>query len=163
MLGRAMQILLTRLTDDQHRLEIVRADGSSEALTLETRSCLLHDLLHLAVESEAGFESGFWGCLARGKTLADMNDRTGEAMKEHAADMATIEQAVGALTGAAKGVEAAVVMEGLHRWLEAQERQPPPWLDVAFIIRVQERMRRLMGHWRATRHGQTMAVTWPDR
>lgn len=40
----------------------------------ETRSYLVHDLLHYAVESEAGLSGGFWGNLARGKTLADMND-----------------------------------------------------------------------------------------
>src|SRR3954469_11423192 len=97
----AMEILLTRLTDDQHRLEIVRADGSRDGVTLETRSYLLHDLLHLAVEAEAGLGTGFWGCLASGKTLADMNDRSGAAMKEYAAEMATAEQVVGVLTGAA--------------------------------------------------------------
>jgi hypothetical protein len=156
-----MEIRLTRLTDDRHRLEIVRADGSREDATLETRSYLLHDLLHLAVEAEARLETGFWGCLAAGKTLADMNDRSGRAMQEYSGDMATVEQAVGALTSAAKGVDAATVMAGLQRWLDAQEKAPPPWLDQAFIVRVQERMRGLMGHWRATRHGQTMTVSWP--
>jgi hypothetical protein len=156
-----MQILFTRLTDERHRLEIVRADGSREGATLETRSLLLHDLLHLAVESEARFETGFWGCLARGKTLADMNDRTGQSMKEYSGDMATIEQAVGVLTAAAKGAPAAAVLAGLRRWVEAQKREPPAWLDEPFIVRVQDRMRQLLGHWRATRHGQTMTVSWP--
>jgi hypothetical protein len=155
-----MQIRLTKLDNDHHRLEIARDDGSRESLTLETRSYLLHDLLHLAVETEAGLQTGFWGCLARGKTLADMNDRTGQSMKEHSADMATIEQAVGALTGAAKGVDAATVLAGLQRWLAATERPLPAWLDEAFIVRVQERMRKLMGHWRATPFGQAMEVRW---
>jgi hypothetical protein len=155
-----MQIRLTKLSNEQHRLELLRADGSREDIALETRSCLLHDLLHLAVETEARFETGFWGCLARGKTLADMNDRTGQAMKEYSADMATIEQAVGALTSAAKGTEASVVLAGLQRWLDAQERPLPPWLDEPFIVRVQERMRKLLGHWRGTPFGQTMTVRW---
>jgi hypothetical protein len=155
-----MEILLTKVTDERHRLEIVRDDGSREAATLETRSYLLHDLLHLAVEAEAGLTTGFWGCLAGGKTLADMNDRSGVAMKEYAAEMATVEQAVGVLTGAAKGAPAGDVLAGLRRWVEAQGRSPPPWLDEPFIVRVQERMRGLLGHWRATRHGQTMSVRW---
>jgi hypothetical protein len=158
-----MEIRLTKLSNDQHRLELVRADGSRESSgALESRSYLLHDLLHLAVESEARLQTGFWGCLARGKTLADMNDRTGESMREYSADMATIEQAVGALTSAAKGVEAAEVLAGLQRWLDAQERALPPWLDEPFIVRVQERMRKLLGHWRATPFGEAMVVHWGD-
>jgi hypothetical protein len=155
-----MEILLTRLTDDRHRMEIARADGSREAVTLETRSYLLHDLLHLAIEAEARLTTGFWGCLAAGKTLADMNDRTGAAMKEHAAEIATVEQVVGALTGAAKGAPAGAVLAGLQRWVEAQGRPAPLWLDEPFIVRVQERMRRLLGQWRATRHGETMSLRW---
>jgi hypothetical protein len=156
-----MEIRLTRLTDDRHQLEIVRADGSREGATLATRSYLVHDLLHLAVESEARLATGFWGCLARGKTLADMNDRTGRSMKEYSGEMATIEQTVGALSAAAKGARAGAVLAGLRQWLVAQERDPPAWLDEPFIVRVQERMRQLLGHWRATRHGQTMTVDWP--
>jgi hypothetical protein len=156
-----MQILLSKLTDDRHRLEIVRDDGSRDSASLETRSLLLHDLLHLAVESEAGFANGFWGSLARGKTLADMNDRSGRAMADVAAEMAVIEHVVGGLTQAAKGAAAAVVLAGLRRWLDAEGRAAPPWLDGPFIERMQERMRMLLGHWRATTHGQTMALRWP--
>jgi hypothetical protein len=156
-----MQILLTKLTGDHHRLEIVRADGSREGARLETRSTLLHDLLHLAVESEARLETGFWGCLARGKTLADMNDRSGQSMQEYSADMAVIEQVVGGLTAAAKGAAAATVLAGLQRWVEAQGRSLPPWLDEAFVERAQERMRALLGEWRSTGYGKTMSVAWP--
>src|SRR3954468_10697080 len=129
-----MEILLTRLTDDRHRMEIARPDGAREAVTLETRSYLLHDLLHLAIEAEARLTTGFWGCLAAGKTLADMNDRTGAAMNEHAAGIATVEQVVGALTSAAKGAPAGAVLAGLQRWVEAQGRPAPFWLDEPFIV-----------------------------
>ena len=156
-----MQIHLTKLTDDRHRLEIVRADGSRDGVTLETRSLLVHDLLHLAVEGEARLEAGFWGCLARGKTLAEMNDRTGGAMREYTAEMMVIEQIVGGLTGATKGGEPAAVLAGLASWAGATGRTLPAWLDEPFVTRVQQRMRALVGHWRATRHGQTMTVSWP--
>jgi hypothetical protein len=64
-----------KLTDDQHSLQVVRDDGSREEIECETRSFLEHDLLHFAVEREAGLHSGFWGHVARGMTLARMNDR----------------------------------------------------------------------------------------
>jgi hypothetical protein len=158
-----MQISLTRLNEDQHRLQVTRDDGSRESIVLETRSYLLHDLLHLAVEAEAGFANGFWGCLAQGKSLADMNDRTGASISEYAREMSLIEQIVGVLTAAVKGSPPSVVLAGLHEWMQAQERASPTWLDEPFIARVQERMRKHLGRWAATRHGQTMTVTWPPK
>ena len=158
-----MDIRLTKLTDDRHGLEIVRTDGSREAATLETRSYLLHDLLHLAVETEAHLDSGFWGCLARGRTLAEMNDRTGQLMGDASGELLAVEQIVGVLTAATKGVPAAEVRAALVAWTDAQGRTLPAWLDESFITRAQARLRGFMGHWLATRHGQTMTLEWAER
>ena len=54
-----MLIRLTRLTNERHRLEVVRDDGTREARELETRSALPHDLVHYAVETEAGLGASF--------------------------------------------------------------------------------------------------------
>src|SRR5262245_202208 len=67
-----MQIRLTRLTNERHRFEIERDDGTREAHELETRSALLHDLVHYAVESEAGLVASFYGLLASGKTYESL-------------------------------------------------------------------------------------------
>ena len=58
-----MRILLHKISDDRHTLEIVRADGRRERVDCETRSYLQHDLLHYAVETEASLAAGFWGSL----------------------------------------------------------------------------------------------------
>ena len=63
-----MQIRLTRLTNDRHRFEVVRDDGTRDARELETRSALLHDLVHYAVETEDGLKASFYGLLGSGKT-----------------------------------------------------------------------------------------------
>ena len=102
-----MRIVFRKISDERHTLEIVRADGRREEVDCETRSLLVHDLLHLAVESEAKVTVGFWGNLAKGRTLADMNDRTGKAMAAEAPEMAVIERLVGSLSGAVKGRTAA--------------------------------------------------------
>jgi len=67
-----MLIRFTRLTNERHRLEFVRDDGTSEARELETRSALLHDLVHYAVETEAGLMASFYGQLAGGKTYESL-------------------------------------------------------------------------------------------
>jgi hypothetical protein len=97
-----MRILCRKISGEQHELAIVRPDGRRESLVCETRSVLMHDFIHHAVESAARLESGFWGLLARGRTLAEMNDRAGLPSAEEAAEMAIVERFVGALSGAAK-------------------------------------------------------------
>lgn len=145
---------------DTHILEIIRSNGASEQVTCETKSYLGHDLLHFAVESEAGIQAGFWGNLAKGKTLADMNDRTGASMKDELPDMAMIEQTVGMLTGAVKGVDAEEMMHALERYATSLGTTLPPWLTVPYIKAVQERMRQLIGHWNGTPYGQIMELEW---
>ena len=60
-----MRILFRKISGEQHGLTVVRPDGRRESLVCETRSVLMHDFIHYAVESAARIESGFWGLLAR--------------------------------------------------------------------------------------------------
>ncbi len=98
-----MQILLRKLSDERHELAVSTDPASWDAVECETRGYLTHDLLHYAVEAEAGVQSGFWGRLAAGATLAEMNDRT----RSMGDEMAATEQVVGALTASMKGRSAA--------------------------------------------------------
>ncbi len=156
-----MRISFRKTSDERHVLEIVRPDGRREKEECETRSYLVHDLLHYAVEREAGLAGGFWGNLARGKTLADMNDRTGRAMAEASAEMAVIERLVGSLSGAVKGRSAKEMVSALAMYAEALGTTNPAWLTEPFVLRVQERMKKLLGQWKATPYGDAMDLDWP--
>jgi hypothetical protein len=113
------------------------------------------------VESAAGIETGFWGLLARGCTLAEMNDRAGLPSADEAAEMATVERFVGALSGAGKEVPAAQLIAGLRRYASAMDSDVPPWLTEAVVVDAQERLRRLVGAWRATPAGSALELDWP--
>jgi hypothetical protein len=157
-----VKILLRKISDQRHELTIVREGGPRESVTCETRSLFLHDLLHYAVESTALIDGGFWGSLSRGRTLAEMNDRTGGAFSPtEAAEMAAVEQLVGALHGAAKGLAAAEVVAGIRRYAAALATAAPPWLTEPLVEAVQERLRGLVGAWRATPYGGTLELAWP--
>jgi hypothetical protein len=156
-----MRIELHKLSDERHALEIVREHGARERVECETRSYLLHDLLHYAVEAESGLDDGFWGLLARGKTLADMNDRSGAALAGESTQLMAIEQMVGTLTTAAKGTSAADVVEALTRYFTGLAAPVPAWVSVAYVDAIQARMRRLLGHWRAIAYGGTLTLEWP--
>ncbi len=157
---RLVRILFRKISDERHTLEIVREDGRREQVECETRSYLVHDLLHYAVESEAGVQGGFWGNLGQGKTLVDMNDRTGRAMASVAPEMAVIERLVGSLSAVVKGRTAAEMVAALDQYAAALGSTNPDWLTEPFVLAVQERMRQLLGRWRATPYGSTMELDW---
>lgn len=154
-----MKVRFIRATDREHLLEVARRDGSVERATCETRSFLVHDLLHLAVESEAMTQAGVWGLLARGMSLTELNDRT-RPPDRAAAELMEIEKVVGYCTSLTKGRSPAEVMAGVRQLRDTGGYAPPAWLDEAFLERVKERMRKLLGHWKATKHGEAMEVDW---
>ena len=129
--------------------EVIRADGTREREEHETRSFLMHDLLHYAVEREAGLDIGFWGTLAAGTPMTEN------------AELVIVEQIVGALHGLTKQRPAAEVAAGIRRYAEANGAPLPPWLTDEMIEGAQERMRQLRGHWNATPFGGVMELDWP--
>ena len=46
-------------------------------------------------------------------------------------------------------------------YLDIYEERAPRWFTPALIAAVRERMRQLMGRWKATPFGETMALTFP--
>ena len=156
-----MRIVFRKISTERHELTIVRPDGRPESLVCETRSVLMHDFIHYAVESAARIESGFWGLLAHGRMLAEMNDRAGLPSAEEAAEMATVERFVGALSGAAKELPAAELVAGIRRYAGAMDTEVPPWLTEAVVVDAQERLRHIVGAWRATLAGAALELDWP--
>src|SRR5262245_42615113 len=135
-----MRIRLTKLDDQRHELEVLREDGSREQAELETRSCLFHDLTHLALEEAAGFDQGFWGSLAGGRTLAELGGRAGEPEPEYTGVRLQIERAVVMLQGMARsGEDPAAVHARITDLLAAQGQSPPPWLTIGLVEEVHER------------------------
>lgn len=156
-----MRILFHKVSNERHRLEIVRDGGVREAVECETRSYLQHDLLHYAVESEAGLVNGFWGNLHAGKTLAAMNDRTGRSLGAQGPELMQIEQVVGALSSVLKGRAPDELVAGLRDAAAGAGTPFPAWLTTGFVSNVQERMRQLTGRWKSTAFGSVMELPWP--
>lgn len=135
-----MRIELTGLNPKQHRLRIVRDDGSSESVDLETRSLLAHDLTHYAVERVLGLTQGFYGRLASGARLAELSDRT--KPWPAGTELAYAESIVGPMQSHLTGKQ--IVL--------------PDW---PFIGAVEREYRAVWGRWRATRFGAYCVLEWP--
>jgi hypothetical protein len=141
-------VRFTRLNPTHHRFEAVRNDGAIESRELETRSFLLHDLVHFALESEGGLRDGFYGAIARGG-----------AYETEAA--AAIESVVGPLQGASKDdVDPAAFVERFRSVQESIGGHAPEWLSADLIARTVARLRQLQGQWRATPFGETMELVF---
>jgi hypothetical protein len=154
-----MLIRFTRLTNERHRFEIVRDDGSREAHELETRSTLAHDLAHYAVEAEAGLTESFYGRLAAGVgygqlTTAPVNGP--QAMQT--------ERVVVMLQSAFKTAaepDPRQLFARISAAFTAGAEQQPAWLTPQGLQRMLGRLRHVQGQWRATPFHHTLELKFP--
>jgi hypothetical protein len=156
-----MLIRFTRLTNDRHRFEVVRDDGTSEAHELETRSALAHDLAHYAVEVEGGLRQSFYGRLARGTRYAEMITTSPEGPEA----MET-ERVVVMLQDAFKTTDRGTpdperIFARLASIFGSTSDGCPGWLTRDVMARMIERLRRVQGQWRATPFHQTLELKFP--
>lgn len=141
-----MEVRFTRLTDERHAVEVVRDDGTTDRVELDTRSFLRHDLAHWAVESVLGLRHGVWGSVAAGGSLSGVGLDGADVPRAE-----SIAGPVQTLLRTDAGVEA---------YREALTHAGVADPEVA--SRLHEAVRRLRGHWNATAHGETMALRWPE-
>ena len=153
-----MQALITKCSQAKHRLCLVRRGASephaADQMDLETRSLLLHDLVHYAVEAEGPLELGFWGTLEQGATLRELWAHEGR--RAPSPDLTLAETLVGPLQSVIGGRLSS------ERYVELAQGAGSPFpIDGAWVSRVRERVRKLMGIWAATPYGARLVLPWP--
>ncbi len=156
-MSRGLLLRFTRTSPSHHRFEYRRPDGTGEAIEMETRSLLFHDLLHFAVESEAHLKGSFYGILGKIGGYEELVVAGGTAL---GGEIAITERVVGALTGAlkAESFDPDGFIDELTDYLDLYDERAPRWLTAEFTLAVAERMRRLQGEWNALPFGQTMEL-----
>ena len=142
-----MKIRFTKLSDEEHQVQVLRDDGSEEARVLNSRSFLRHDFAHLATEQCVGLSKGYWGSVAKGTGLdgAGLGGPEIQLAEALAAPIQTLMR---------EGAE----LERYHKVLS----YVLPDRDCAELAeKVKDIARQLEGHWRATPYGKSMEVEWP--
>jgi hypothetical protein len=137
-------------------------DGASETREVETRSALLHDLAHYAVEIEAGLTSAFYGLLARGIAYDALTSVPQANLEARQTEVVVV-----LLQGIFKSDDLAKtdpdrLAQNIVAGFRSTGAEPPTWVSPDFIIRVRERLRRGHGQWRATPFHQTMELEFPE-
>jgi hypothetical protein len=146
-----VRVLFTKLSDERHALEIVRDDATRERVELDSRSFLVHDLAHFVVEKEANTARGFWGLLASGTRFAQL---TPDALKlDPLHDDLMRAEGLAAPFQTLWGARDTAHLDEKSAWYASRTSEE-------FTAACLERMRRIWGHWRATKYGETMELTW---
>lgn len=86
-----MEIAITKKTHYLCQYTVTRHDRSVEDFTLDTKTYLLHDICHFVVERSLNYAAGFWGMLAKGAAISELNGKT----NPQTAALRFIEQIVG--------------------------------------------------------------------
>ena len=146
-----LRILLTKLTNTHHRVEFVRANGVRDGAELQTRSFLLHDLVHFGVESEAKLRRAFYGTIADGMLYSEI-----AAHPPRNPEAVFTERVVAMLQKCAKGELKTYGFVAMLR--EFPDGGNADWLSQDFVKRALERVRRAQGQWKATPFRRTMEL-----
>jgi hypothetical protein len=149
-----MRVQWTKISDITHGLVVVRTDGSTDAVELNSRSFLAHDFSHFAIEQCAQIGCGFWGNIAAGVAFADV-------------------AAVGAATPEDglfwRAEKLSAPFQTLWRFRSAPEFRErcarysvAVDVDAAFVAGALDVMRSLFGEWQKVPYGASMERVWPS-
>lgn len=144
---RSMTVHFVKLSEQRHRVEVHRADGTHDTADLDTRSFLRHDLAHYAVEATLGLQGGVWGSIAAGGSF-DGNDLDG-------ADMTLAETLAGPVQTLMR-IEAPP-----DEVYDTIMRVAPETASREVADHLHAWMRALTGRWRSTGYGDALELEWP--
>jgi len=131
-----VKIWFIPLNPTQHRFRVEREGREPIDVALETRSLLLHDLAHYAVEATEELAHGFYGLLAAGTSLESLRDPDGLSRE---------------------AFDALMLIERRVAMTQSAFKKRGPGNDAA-----SRGLRQLWGAWSKTRHGSAMRLEWPE-
>ena len=155
-----MRIRLHKTNRERHVLEVVRDDGTSSSVELETRSLLRHDLMHWAFERRAALASSVFGRLAMGADPAARELAPARPVPEpDPAELAATEVLVGMLQGASRGnVDPAAFVALAADYLPQLGHALPPCVTPELVRAVLADHAKLVGQWEALRPGGVLQL-----
>ena len=156
-----LTLRIKRISPTHHTLRYIREDGSGEEKNFESKSVLLHDFMHLAIEREAALSNGFFGLLNQGYSYAELAGKApSDYPKEEGMD---VEMIVGPFTSIVKGkATPRQLIDGLHNLFIAHERSVPSWVTVDLLERAHEHYKRIVGEWNSLKFGETIELKFGD-
>ena len=167
-----MRITITKGEKDD-RLEMERPDGSHASTRFPHKGPIPHDFLHYAVESELGFDRGFWGLVESGhhpEEVQDIAKVAGHASAKRAQVPAgdfvaaiqaeRIVEAFEADHWSGGAGDASGIIYMANAGCE-QSLVPPAPMDEQAVERIRSRIADFTGRWKAIAPGDSIVLEWP--
>lgn len=166
-----MQIVVTK-GERADWIEARRADGSIARENVPHKGPFPHNLVHYAVESELGFDCGFWGLVAAGnapETIAEMAKAAGHASAKRAAkpelhfvEAIQVERIVESFEAEfwARGTDNDSLLAMAQAGCDQSLVSCPALTDEA-IERTRDRLSDLADAWSRLAIGETLTLNWP--
>lgn len=167
-----MRITITKGEKEDH-LDMERSDGSRASTLFPHKGPIPHDFVHYAVESELGFDRGFWGLIASGhdpeevqelaKTAGHASARRAQVPAEDFVPAIQAERIVEAFeadhwSGGAGDPAGVIYM--VEAGCEQSLVAAPP-MDDSAVARIRSRLADFAGKWAALKPGEAIVLEWP--
>ena len=160
-----MIIEFAKRKDGNTVLRCIRDDGSSTWQRNDDQRAgffPLHDLTHYAVETELGFQRGFYGLIAEGWDIAETTGKTPRGALPN--ETLEVEYLVSAFSAERASGDAATADEFNQlaaTFARAKEMPEPRRLSHEELTRVRAAFTELATKWRALPAGETLRLTFP--
>jgi hypothetical protein len=156
-----LQVQFTKRADGNVVLRCTRKDGSATWKRYDNQATFFsrHDLSHFAVETVLGLTRGFFGLIAEGWDISDMD---GKGPRGRPDGSVPVENIVGLFTQERAGVARRFTATEFNAQLAAMTGQPllRPLTD-AELEAVRARMDSLYQRWADTPSGSTLDLIYP--
>jgi hypothetical protein len=148
-----LKIQFTKRADGGAVLKCIRSDGSTTWQRLDDKDAAffpLHDLTHYAVETELGFQRGFYGLIAEGWEIAETTGKTARgALPTETLEVEYFVSAFSAERASGTAITAAEFNELAATFARANRMPTPRELSDEELTRVRSRFEELATKWRA--------------
>lgn len=144
-----MKIVVKKISHKECVYTIARADGTEEVIELDSKTYLLHDMCHFAVEKELAYRNGFWGMLAQGYAFHELFGKENMLTTE----LRFIEKVVGPVQSAYLGQVPRGRFPSLLSYLDYE-------FGMERLDNCLNEIGRIMDEWGGLSFGQYLTLEW---
>ena len=161
----AVIIEFAKRKDGNTVLRCIRDDGSSTWQRNDDQRAgffPLHDLTHYAVETELGFQRGFYGLIAEGWDIAETTGKTPRgALPNETLEVEYLVSAFSAERASGDPATAAEFTQLAATFAQAKGMPEPREVSDEELDRVRSRFTELAAKWRELAAGETLRLEFP--
>lgn len=144
-----MQVEIKKISPYQCEYNVLRDNGTSERIRLESKTFLVHDICHFVVEKQLGFTEGFWGMVSKGFSFGELSGKHNPITEQ----LRFVEQVVGPIQSTYLGNISKEQFDFFITHL-------PVKISTAQLDEILSGINHLLAQWQQLMPGSTMKLHW---